>query len=358
MKKKLSVFFAMFLVLTTVLTIAVSAASWPSLGTGAYCEMIAPKNINVYTSSSLSTRGTSSPYKKYNASISKGDTCKIYGISSNYIQLAYPTSSGYRTGYIKRSELFGVSSPSESFTAKGKATTYKYAGSSSYGSVAKNDTVYKVGTSGNYTLVIYQAKSGSRAYKAGWVSTSDYNNVLKGSSSSSSASSSAWQFPMKNAYCTWSTKTNMSWSGYNYRGNSRTDHLGIDIYGTNGAVYAASAGKVVACSSSASGANGRYVIIQHNLNGKTVYSFYAHLASVNVSKGNQVTTSTKIGTAGGSGYGSNKYYGTHLHFAIVDTLWSGGGYYGYAPSFSGNKKYYEGVTYYNPVYVINNNRLP
>jgi len=44
----------------------------------------------------------------------------------------------------------------------------------------------------------------------------------------------------------------------------------IDIYGTKGEVYAASAGKVVAHSTSNKGANGRYVIIEHNLNGKII----------------------------------------------------------------------------------------
>lgn len=177
---------------------------------------------------------------------------------------------------------------------------------------------------------------------------------------SSTPAASSWQLPMKNAYCTWKTKTDMSWSGYNYSSSraSRPDHLGIDIYGTSGKVYAAANGKVVAASSSNSGANGRYVIIEHTLNGKKVYSFYAHLSSVLVSTNTPVTKNTQIGVAGGSGYGKNNAYGTHLHFAIVDTLWSKGNYYGYANSFTGNKMTYQGVTYYNPVYVINNNRLP
>jgi len=363
MKRKLSLILTLVLMLSTLVTVSVSAASWPSLGAYSYCEFIAPKTINVYTSMYLNTRGTSSPSKKYNAYIDKGDSCRIFRIDSKYIHLAYPTSSGYKQGFIKRSDLFNVSSPSDNFKSKSSVTTYKYAGSSSYGSTAKNDAIYKVGTSGNYTQIIYTAKSGSRAYKAGWVSNSDYNKI-KGTTTSNSttkqtsSSSSSWQYPMNSAYCTWSTKTDMSWSGYNNRGNSRTDHLGIDIYGTGGTVYAAASGKVVACSSSNSGANGRYIIIQHTINGKTVYSFYAHLSSLNVSKGNNVSKGSKIGVAGGSGYNKNDYYGTHLHFAIVDTLWSGGGYYGYSTSFSGNKKYYEGVTYYNPVYVINNNKLP
>jgi len=177
MKRKISLILTLVLMLSTILSVSVSAAKWPTLGAYSYCEFIAPKTINVYTSMYLSTRGTSSPSKKYNAYIDKGDSCRIFRIESNYIHLAYPTSSGYKQGFIKRSDLFGVSSPSDSFSSKASVTTYKYAGSSSYGSTAKNDKIYKVGTNGNYTQIIYTAKSGSRAYKAGWVSNSDYNKI-------------------------------------------------------------------------------------------------------------------------------------------------------------------------------------
>ena len=150
----------------------------------------------------------------------------------------------------------------------------------------------------------------------------------------------------------------MSWASYNNNSGDRDYHLGIDIWGSSSNVYAASNGKVVAYSSNPSGANGRYVIIQHTLNGKTVYSFYAHLASVNVYNGQTVNTNTVIGKAGGSGYGSNSYYGKHLHFAIVDTLWSNGTYWGYSTYFTGNKRTYGGVTFYNPMYVVNYDKLP
>ena len=171
---------------------------------------------------------------------------------------------------------------------------------------------------------------------------------------------SSWGYPMKNIYCTWKDKTDMSWSGRNYSSSrkDRPDHLGIDVYGTSGNVYAASGGKVVACSSSNKGANGRYIIIEHSLDGKKIYSFYAHLSTIKVKKGDSVSKGENIAKAGGSGYGKNDSYGTHLHFAVVDTLWSSGGYYGYADTFSGDKKKYENVTYYNPVYVIKNESLP
>ena len=96
------------------------------------------------------------------------------------------------------------------------------------------------------------------------------------------------------------------------------------------------------------------MVLKHNLNGQTFYSFYAHLSRRNVSKGASVGKGATIGTVGNTGSASG---GKHLHFAMMNSLWAGS-YYGYATYFSGNKTNYSGVTYYNPVYVINNSRLP
>lgn len=182
--KKLTAFIMTIVILITIgiPALSVSAAvSWPSLSKSSYCEFTAEKKISVYRDSKFNTRGTSSPAASYDAYIAKNDICKIYKITSSYVYLAYPTSSGYKCGYIKRSALFNVSAPSESVTSKGKVTTYKSASTSSeYGYVAKGDKVYKVGTNGNYTRVIYQAASGSRAYKLGYVTTSKYNNNVNG----------------------------------------------------------------------------------------------------------------------------------------------------------------------------------
>lgn len=191
-----------------------------------------------------------------------------------------------------------------------------------------------------------------------YITAEEVKTALNINNTQNNTQTNNWQMPMDNAYCTWRSKETWSWGTYTNNSSSRDYHIGIDIYGTNGTVYAANAGKVVAASSSASGANGRYIIIQHMIDGKTIYSFYAHLNSLNVSVGQTVSTGEKIGVAGGSGYGKNNYYGTHLHFAVVDALWSGGTYYGYATYFTGDKVTYSGVTYYNPLYVINYNKLP
>lgn len=157
--------------------------AWPSLASSSYCEFKAPEQISVYKDAALKTRGTSNPAKAYNAYISKNDICYIYKITTSYIQVNYPTSSGRHTGYIKRSALLSVSSPKEKVTSKGKATTYVSSGGSSYGYTEKGDTVYACGTSSSYTAILYTAKSGKRSYKYGWVKTSDYKSIIKGSSS-------------------------------------------------------------------------------------------------------------------------------------------------------------------------------
>jgi len=173
-------------------SIQVSAASnWPSLSASSYCEFKATKTIYVYRNSSCSTRGTSSPAKSYNAYIETGDVCRILSVSSNYILVKYPVGSSYRTGYIKRSALFGVSAPTSCVTSKGKATTYVSPGGSSYGYTESGDKVYTCGTSGNYTLIIYTAKSGNRAYKLGYVKTSDLQSKISSTTKSTATTTSS-----------------------------------------------------------------------------------------------------------------------------------------------------------------------
>lgn len=162
----------------------------------------------------------------------------------------------------------------------------------------------------------------------------------------------SYQMPLTNARCTWRSYSNWSWGNRSGQG-SRVYHLGVDIIGSSDAVMATAAGTVARCGYNS--ANGNYVILKHNISGKNVYSFYAHLGSYNVRNGAAVAKGTRIGTVGNTGSSSR---GKHLHFAMMDTLWSNGAYYGYATWFSGDKVSYGGVTYYNPVYVIQNNRLP
>lgn len=163
---------------------ASAASNWPSLSDSSYCEFTATKTIYVYRDGSFSARGTCIPSKSYNAYIEAGDVCKIYYITSKAILVGYPVGGGsYRVGYIKRSDLLGVSAPTACITSKGKATTYVSPGGSSYGYTESGDKVYSCGTSGSYTLIIYSAKSGSRAYKLAYVKTSDLRSKVGGPTS-------------------------------------------------------------------------------------------------------------------------------------------------------------------------------
>jgi murein DD-endopeptidase MepM/ murein hydrolase activator NlpD len=99
-------------------------------------------------------------------------------------------------------------------------------------------------------------------------------------------------------------------------------HTGLDISGNRGdPVLAAAPGKVIfAGFGLLNGANdkkdpyGLAVMIRHSFsfNGYTIYSVYAHLDKVTVSRGDWVESGYKIGTIGMTGATS----GPHLHFEI------------------------------------------
>lgn len=190
-KRTLSLFMALILCLSALplANPVLAASTWPTLSASAYCEFTATKTIYCYRNSACTTRGTSSPAKSYNSYIAPNDVCRIIGITSSYLIVQFPTSSGYRTAYIKRSDVFGVSVPTEKVTSQGKVTVYKNTSGTTYGSTAKGDAVFACGTSGNYTFIIYTAKSGNRAYKLGWVKTSDYNSVIKASKATNQSKS-------------------------------------------------------------------------------------------------------------------------------------------------------------------------
>ncbi len=92
-------------------------------------------------------------------------------------------------------------------------------------------------------------------------------------------------------------------------------HDGIDIACVyNSPIYAANNGTVFRISYDHRGGN--QVIINHN-NG--YYTVYAHLARINVKKGQVVQRGQKIATMGNTGHHplTGRRVGTHLHFEIV-----------------------------------------
>jgi hypothetical protein len=186
MKRIVSLVLVLVLTVSTIPLFAISASavtcrcpcySWPTLSSSAYCEFKATKTIECWRDIGFTTRGTCSPKKSYNAYISKNDICKIIEITENYIKVKYPTPSGERTAYIRRSDLFGVTVPRERGVFSGRVTTYSNTSGSVYGSTAAGDFYYVCGSYKDYKLVIYAAISGNRRFKVGYVKNSDFYSI-------------------------------------------------------------------------------------------------------------------------------------------------------------------------------------
>src|SRR5258706_3883961 len=102
-------------------------------------------------------------------------------------------------------------------------------------------------------------------------------------------------------------------SGFDY--SPETNHRGIDIAGnTGGAVWAVDAGVIVYAGWNDYG-YGNMIMIDH---GNGWQSLYAHLSSIKVLCGMSVDQGTVIGAIGNTGHSS----GAHLHFELMDTLYS------------------------------------
>ena len=103
-----------------------------------------------------------------------------------------------------------------------------------------------------------------------------------------------------------------------------TFHSGIDMSGEHlGNILAVADGEVTYAG--VQEGYGNCVEIKHEINGETVYSFYAHLAQINVSEGDKVFQGNVIGLQGGAETDPNPgtSTGTHLHFEIRSASGSG-----------------------------------
>lgn len=92
-------------------------------------------------------------------------------------------------------------------------------------------------------------------------------------------------------------------------------HKGVDFsfWGRCGApIYAVAAGTVYYVGSGKDNYGAKMVLIVHNVNGRLVFSQYAHLQGYNVSEGQNVDVNTVIGYMGSTGYSS----GCHLHLEM------------------------------------------
>lgn len=63
------------------------------------------------------------------------------------------------------------------------------------------------------------------------------------------------------------------------------------------------------------GGYGRYIVLVHHVDGKTLFSLYAHMRATNVAAGDSVEAGDVIGEVGLTG----RTTGPHLHFELHDT---------------------------------------
>ncbi len=91
-------------------------------------------------------------------------------------------------------------------------------------------------------------------------------------------------------------------------------HTGIDIGAQRGTpILAAASGTViVAATSGYNTGYGNYVVIQHEINGHSLQTLYAHMSKVLVNVGETVSQGQNIGLVGSTGRST----GSHLHFEV------------------------------------------
>ena len=127
-------------------------------------------------------------------------------------------------------------------------------------------------------------------------------------------------------------------SRYGYRNKptagATNNHKGIDIACSNDssvvASYTGTVVKVMDASNSkdctidgtffkdGNGGRGYYVVLQHNINGNTIYTLYQHLSRILVKEGQTVSMGQEIARSGGvpGVAGSGATSGAHLHYEV------------------------------------------
>ena len=371
MKKVLSILLTLVTLFGVVSVFAVpaSAASttaFDTLTTSKYAKVYTLSSSGrtiPYTNTNLTTRGSITYGKSSTAYIdNKSDELYLCDVGKNskgtyWAKVSYPIGSKRAYAYIALSAITGNNGSHAKTTATGKfyCSYRKGVSTSSSYYVANGDTVYLIATSGSNYQILYPISGGK--WRIGWCSKSNYNKYCINNPTPAPNSSSQYITPMKSYRMTNAFGNYCSFmSNRTYNGKTRAYHLGMDYCSVSGGdknIYAFGFGTVVKCGWNDS--NGYYVIIQHTISNKTVYSFYGHLKSYSVTKNTKVSAGTKIGVVGQTGSSGNGV--DHLHFAVADQLWSGS-YWGYGTKFSGNKTTFAGVTYYNPDYIIKNGKLP
>lgn len=98
---------------------------------------------------------------------------------------------------------------------------------------------------------------------------------------------------------------------------SGREHTGIDFPAPNNTPICACADGIVILTKELNYSYGRYIVIQHNINGQTLYTLYAHNNTLYVKAGDTVQKGQHIADSGSTGNST----GPHCHLSVL-TSWS------------------------------------
>lgn len=300
-------------------TLQLSAKMNPSIITGKYTYSSSNTAVATVSSTGLVTAvaAGSATITVTDSVTSRSATCKIK-VKSPYIKLN-ASSAKLTAGKTKQLKA-----------------SFKPSGSTTAASWTSSDTAVATVSSSGLVTAVNAGTATITASVNGYTSATCKITVV------------AWQWPVKNK------STQRSFGSYSKTGKAAGTpyHAGLDLKGSS-TIYAAAAGKVMfkGCNTS----SGYYVILQHTIDGTTVYSLYSHLKNytscpdVNAT----VTAGQKIGVMGNT----RSTHGTHLHFSIFTEYSQTVSSYA-AEKSSANILKTSGNTFYNPTYIIKYQKLP
>ena len=97
---------------------------------------------------------------------------------------------------------------------------------------------------------------------------------------------------------------------------SGKDHTGIDFPCPMNTPVCACADGVVVLTKQLTYSYGRYIVIQHNIDGQIIYTLYAHNNTLYVKEGDTVTKGQHIADSGNTGNST----GPHCHLSVLTSM--------------------------------------
>ena len=262
-----------------------------------------------------------STYPSNNSYAGPNDTVTVFWKENSFYYIEYPAGSKKKRMYIRAAAVSAISGTVSDFVPS-LATRYvqrrdvrTYAGpsDSSYpeaGSVDYGEAVSFLDQKENgYAFIEYSISGGMK--KRAWVLAEKLAKQMPTPTIDNYVTYKQYEvipsaYPMGNATVS---------QGFNDTTTNHKGHLGYDLCNIDNARPLFS-GTVVAIERSTEPASGRAVCVSHTVNGVQFYSTYCHLASVDVSIGDSVSTSTNLGAVGGSGHGQEFFYPKHVHVCV------------------------------------------